>query len=274
MTGRISYRRPLGPLLALESPNSSGEALSLQDGSDFGAKGLPVETPLGDCPTRPEGEQVRVVIADDHPIFRDGLRRLIETQSGMCVAGESAVGVEVIRLVRAIRPDIVLLDLGLPRRSGLEVLSELTSMSPPVRTLVLAEEVEEGSILEAFYLGAHGLVLKKSPREALLKSIRSVIAGQYWLDHENVPIVIGALRKLPSAQNGATAGREYGLTPQELKIVVRVANGSSNKAVGHEFSISERTVKHHLTNVFNKLGISSRLELAVFAFEHGLVSKG
>ena len=241
---------------------------------DYRLNSLGVGTSVCQDPIRRNGGRVRVVIADDHPIFRDGLRKLIESQPGMCVTGESSVGAEVVRLARELKPDILLLDLALPRRSGLQVLNDLAGLSSPVRTLVLAAAVEESSILEAFYLGAHGVVLKASPRKVLLNSIRSVIAGQYWLDNESFPIVIEALRKAPPSQNGATGGKDYGLTPSELKIVGRVACGSSNKEVGQEFSISERTVKHHLTNVFNKLGVSSRVELAVFALERGLVNKG
>jgi len=276
MTDRMFSRRSLEPSPAPQSHShdGNGEPMGPGAGYNYRPNGLDVETSLRSEPTRRNGERVRIVIADDHPIFRDGLRKLIESQPEMCVTGESSVGVEVVRLARALKPDILLLDLGLPRRSGLQVLNDLAGLSSPVRTLVLAEAVEESSILEAFYLGAHGIVLKGSPREVLLNSIRSVIAGQYWLDNESVPIVIEALRKFPPSQNGATWGRDYGLTPRELRIVGRVANGSSNRQVGQEFSISERTVKHHLTNVFNKLGISSRLELAVFALEHGLVDKG
>ncbi|MFZ0963057.1 MAG: response regulator transcription factor [Terriglobia bacterium] len=213
------------------------------------------------------------MIADDHPIFRDGLRKLIESQRGMFVAGESPVGAEVVRLARELKPDILLLDLASPRRTGLQVLNDLKGLLSPVRTIMLAAAIEESSILEAFYLGAHGVVLKGAPREVLLRSIHSVIAGQYWLDHESVSIVIEALRKSPPFQNGAPCGKDFGLTPSELKIVAKVASGSSNKKVSQEFSISERTVKHHLTNIFDKLGISSRLELAVFALERGLVNK-
>lgn len=214
-----------------------------------------------------------ILIADDHPIFRDGLRKLIESQQGLSVTGETSVGPEVVSLVRETKPDVLLLDLVVPGRSAFQVLSGLADLTPPVRTLVMASAVEEGSILEAFYLGAHGIILKGAPREVLLNSIRSVIAGQYWLDHESVPIVIEALRKTFPSWKGATRDRDYGLTPRELKIVERIATGSSNKEMGQEFSISERTVKHHLTNVFNKLGMSSRLELAVFALEHGLVDR-
>lgn len=224
-------------------------------------------------PGRRENESVRVLIIDEHPIFRDGLRKLIESQRGMSVVGESSVGTEAVRMARELKPDILLLDLGLPRRSGFQILNDLSGLPSPIRTLVMVAAVEEGPILEAFYLGAHGIVLKGSPRDVLLNSIRSVIAGQYWLDNDSVPIIIEALRKSFPSWKGGTGEKDYGLTPRELKIVERIANGSSNREMGQEFCISERTVKHHLTNVFNKLGISSRLELAVFALEHGLVNR-
>jgi len=276
MTNRMPSRRSFEPPPALQSHGHDGntEVLVAGAGSNSRPNGLGAGSSVYQGPPRRNGDRVRLMIADDHPIFRDGLRKLIESQPEMCVIGESSVGVEVVRLARELKPDILLLDLALPQRSGLQVLNDLAGLSSPIRTLVLAAAVEESLILEAFYLGAHGIALKGSPREVLLKSIRSVIAGQYWLDEESVPIVIEALRKALPSQNGATGGRDYGLTPRELKIVGKVANGSSNKQVGQEFSISERTVKHHLTNVFNKLGLSSRLELAVFAREHGLANRG
>lgn len=217
---------------------------------------------------------MRILIADDHPIFRDGLRKLIESQPGLRVTAEASVGGDVIRLARELKPDVLVLDLGLPRRIGFQVLTDLMRLPTPVRVLALAEVPEENDILEAFHLGAHGIVLKGARREVLLKGIRSVVAGEYWLDGTSLPVVIDALRKFVPAQRDAACEKDYGLTPRELKIVGRVASGSSNKQMGRDFSISERTVKHHLTNIFNKLGISSRLELAVFALEHGLASKG
>ena len=161
----------------------------------------------------------------------------------------------------------------LPLRVASQFVDQIDNLSLPVRTLVLAEAVEQSTVLEALYLGACGIVLKGSPREMLLKSICSVVEGQYWLDNSSVSVVIEALRKGSPTSNVSTGGRGFGLTPQELKIVGTVANGSSNKEVSQAFNISERTVKHHLTNVFNKLGLSSRLELAVFALEHGLANK-
>jgi two-component system, NarL family, nitrate/nitrite response regulator NarL len=273
MNNRTSSHCSLSPTTVLPSNDDDGK----KEPAGPGAKsrnGRGVKNSLRRESTRRNGEYISILIADDLPIYRDGLRKLIESQPGMRVAGEMSVGVEVVRMARELKPDILLLDLGLPRRSGLQVLRDLADLSPAVRTLLLAAEVDESSILEASYLGARGIILKGSSGEVLLKSIRSVMAGMYWLDGETVPIFIEALRKLVPFQNGVTCRKDYGLTPQELKIVGRIVNGSSNKEVGQEFSISERTVKHHLTNIFNKLGISSRVKLAVFAVEHSLVNKG
>ena len=273
MNDNTSPRRWFEAAPALQVHSQPGNSDPPPTAQSYGASGLGVEDSLRRLATRRNGDRAGVLIADDHPIFRDGLRKLIESQPGIWVTAESSVGGEVVRLARALKPQIILLDLGLPRRSGFRVLTELASLSLPVRTLVLAEVVEQSTVLEALYLGAHGIVLKGSPREMLLKSICSVIEGQYWLDNSSVSVVIEALRKGSPTLNVPTAGRDFGLTPQELKIVETVANGSSNKEVSQAFNISERTVKHHLTNVFSKLGLSSRLELAVFALEHGLANK-
>jgi len=273
MNDNTSSRRWLESVPALQTHSSVGTGELPAPVHGCGPSGVSMEAPLRSVASRRNGDRAGILIADDHPIFRDGLRKLIESQQGMWVTGESSVGGEVVRMARALKPQIILLDLSLPQRSGFQVLTELASLAFPVRTLVLAEAVEQRTILEALYLGAYGIVLKGSPREVLLKSICSVIEGQYWLDNVSVPIVIEALRRGSSSPGVAPGGRDFGLTPQEMKIVGIVANGSSNKEVSQAFSISERTVKHHLTNVFNKLGLSSRLELAVFALEHGLANK-
>ena len=258
----------LGETRSYDQPESSGQEAVFTTTLDRPG----VEPNVGPTLSRKSNGCSRLLIADDAPIFRDGLRNLVESQPELSVAGESQVSREVVALAQDLRPDLLLLGLGFPQHAGLEVLHNLASLYPPIRILVLLETVEESSMLEAFYLGAHGIVLRGSPREVLLNSIRSVIAGQYWIDGESVAILIEALRKPLPSQKGTPATRDFGLTPHELKIVRKIANASSNKEMGQELSISERTVKHHLTNIFNKLGISSRVELAVFALKHGLIS--
>ena len=215
---------------------------------------------------------IRVVIADEQPAFRRDLRSLLEFAHGLQVLGEASDAPGVVKLVRQLKPDILLLDLALSRGFELQGAINFATYLAPVRTLVMLTATERTQIVDAFRLGAHGIVLKTSPQEVLLQSIESVMTGHYWLESESVGILVEAVRELLTHGNGVTSRKEYGLTPRELDIIAKIASGHSNKEVGEEFSISERTVKHHLTNIFGKVGVSSRLQLALFAVSHHLMS--
>ncbi len=213
---------------------------------------------------------IRIVIADDHPIFRDGLRRLLEAEPNLQVVGEAADGAEAVSLSRQLQPDILLLDLAMPRVPGLETLRELAQESSPVRTILLTASVERPQMLEALQLGARGVVLKESATQVLLKSIDAVMAGGYWVGRDSIPDLKElVLKDLPSE---APADR-YGLTPREQQMVEAIVEGSSNREIAQKFAVREDTVKHHLTSIFSKLGVTTRLELALFAIEHGLARK-
>ena len=217
--------------------------------------------------------QARILIADDHPIFRDGLKRLLEAERGFKVIGEACDGVEAVSLVRQLRPEILLLDLAMPRRPGLQALRELSTESFSVRVILLTAAAEKEQIVEALQLGARGVVLKDSATQILLKAIHAVMNGEYWVGRESVSNLVQYLRSLIDSSSAASRQKRYGLTPRELEIISAVVAGYANKEIAEHFKISEDTVKHHLSNIFDKLGVSTRLELALFAVNQSIPFK-
>jgi DNA-binding NarL/FixJ family response regulator len=214
---------------------------------------------------------IRLVIADDHPIFRDGLRRLLEAESDMKVIGEAKDGAEAVKLARQLKPDIMLLDLAMPKHPGLEALRELSDGGTnAVRVILLTAAAEKNQIVEALQLGARGVVLKDSATQLLLKAIHTVMAGEYWVGRESVSNLVQYLRNQIQASAEASKQKKFGLTPRELEIISAVVAGFANKEIAEYFKISEDTVKHHLSNIFDKLGVSTRLELALFAVNQAL----
>jgi len=214
----------------------------------------------------------RIVIADDHATFRASVRKLIESANGFFVVGEAGDGSEAVRKTRELRPDILLLDLAMPRRNGLEALRELASSGSAAHTIVLTAAIDRFQLVEALKLGARGVVLKDSAIEVLPEALHSVMAGQYWVARETVGGLIEALRSVVSPVDSRPHDN-FELTERELEIVETVVAGYSNKDIAKRFQISEHTVKHHLSSIFDKLGVSSRLELALFALNHELVNR-
>jgi DNA-binding NarL/FixJ family response regulator len=214
--------------------------------------------------------KIRILIADDHTIFRDGLRRLLESESEFQVVGEAADGAEALQLVQQLKPDVLLLDLAMPRMPGLETLRELSSQGSPARVILLTAAIEKRQIVEALQTGARGVIMKDAATQLLLKGIRTVMGGQFWVGREAVADMVGYLRD-KAAQQPPSPAKAYGLTKRELEILSTIVSGLSNKEIAQKFSLSEDTVKHHLTNIFDKVGVSSRLELALFAINHHLV---
>jgi DNA-binding NarL/FixJ family response regulator len=216
---------------------------------------------------------VDIVISDDHAIFREGVRKLLEAQPGLRVVGEAADGEETVQIVRQLNPHVLLLDLCLPKMSGLEALQEISRLGVRTRAIILTAGIEREQIVEALQFGAHGVVLKHASLDLLLKSIQRVHAGEYWVGQESVSDLIHALRQMNTPYGGNSSGRaDLGLTAREKQVIALIGAGYTNKDMARKLAISEHTAKHHLTNIFNKLGVSNRLELVLYAIDHHLIN--
>ena len=218
-----------------------------------------------------QNREIRIVIADDHPIFRDGVNRLLQSEPGFRVVGEAGDGADAVRICTRLRPDVLLLDVAMPGTGGLQALKQLSQEAPSVRTLVLTAGLDSLAVSTALELGARGVLLKGSATTLLFESIRSITKEEYWLGCNAAGQMVDTRRDGPGADLRAAATNKYKLTPRELEVVSRVASGESNKQIGEALNMRENTVKQHLTSIFDKTGVFSRLELAVFAMNHGLI---
>ena len=217
-------------------------------------------------------QSIRVVLADDHPIVRDGLRKLLSLEDDIEVVGEASDGREVVQLVQETSPDVLILDLRMPYMDGLATLQALQQIDRKVRVIVLTASEDKNEFVQAMKLGCSGIVLKQTAPELIVKSIRKVHSGEIWLDSHTTAAVMRQFAAPTDAISGApTKGRERSpLSQREREIVGLVAQGYKNREMAEKMFISEQTVKNHLHNIFDKLGVSDRLELALYAIHKGL----
>lgn len=216
---------------------------------------------------------VKVLIADDDPIVRQVVRSILESASPFSIAGEAEDGRQACEMVVQTAPDILLLDLLMPNLPGIEALRQITAGELGVHTILLCSAISDRQVLEALQLGARGIVLKSAVTE-LVPALQAVMAGRYWVRGRAVSNVVQIVQELAQqAQTSASPAKKFGLTPRELQVISLITQGSTNKDAANSLGITEETVKRHLTNIFDKVGMSNRLELAVFALEHGLINR-
>jgi DNA-binding NarL/FixJ family response regulator len=214
--------------------------------------------------------RVRIVIADEYPIFRDGLRRLLETDPGLQIVGEAGPESNAVALVRALAPDILL--LGPLPGAGLasETLRQLADAGVSVRTILLVKAIDTAEVADSLQFGACGVLSKDSGADLLFRCIDSVMAGYNWVGHERASNIAASVRRFAAARRQT---QMFGLTRREQEIVRAVIDGDTNKEIARRFEISENTVKRHLMHIFDKVGASSRIELALFAGHHRLLDE-
>ena len=219
----------------------------------------------------PEGERapIRLLIADDHPVVRDGLSNMFARDPEFEVLGEAADGSEAVRLAQALQPDVILMDLRMPRMDGLTAISELARRGVPARVLVLTTYDTDSHVLPAIEAGATGYLLKDAPRDDLLRAVRAAAHGEAVLSPS---VAARLMNQFRSPGPGAPAPGT--LSQRELEVLELVAAGSTNREAAARLFISEATIKSHLLNIYGKLGVSDRAAAVAEAYNRGLLTPG
>jgi DNA-binding NarL/FixJ family response regulator len=212
---------------------------------------------------------VRILIVDRHPIFREGLRRLLESDSRFEIAGHTGDDpAAVIDAVRELSPDLLVMGMNAPGGNAVDTIRELNTYWSALQVVLLATSVRMPAVLQAVELGVRAVIPMNSTPDVLIRCILAVRDGSFWIGSECVAETAAGLRRLDAAQRQNHA---FGLTLREMEILRAVTAGSTNREIAEQCSITENTVKIHLKNIFNKLGASNRLELALFASHHRLL---
>jgi DNA-binding NarL/FixJ family response regulator len=216
-------------------------------------------------------EQKNIIIIDDHPLFREGLKTIISRDNRFKVVGEAGSGHEGFEMVKKLKPDLVVIDISLPDQSGIQLARDLRERLSEIKILIVSMHSKIDYIAEAFQAGATGYVVKESASERLLQGLKSVAKGDYYLDSSVSHAVVENLMKSPLKAAKITDADYATLTPREQEVMRLLAEGLSSKAVAEKLFISPKTVENHRANIMNKLGLHSTIELVRYAAKLGLI---
>ena len=215
---------------------------------------------------------IRVLIVDDHTLFRSGVKLLLQRHEGFEVVGEAGDGLEGVKRAKQLKPDVVLLDLHMPGTSGLEAIPLLREEVPQAQVIMLTVSEDAEDLLEALRAGARGYLLKNIETDFLLQSIRSAARGESVMSSQMAGKLADAMRA-PQKGTFAAETSPGKLSPREREIIVMLARGASNKGIARTLDLAESTVKIHVQGILRKLNLASRVQAAVYAVEHGLVTE-
>lgn len=206
------------------------------------------------------------MIADDHSMIREGLKQLLELEGNFEVIAEANDGEECLQIINSLNPDVLLLDINMPKKDGLEVLQELKKKCPKMKVLVLTVHNEVEYLMKAMDIGINGYLLKDSESAKLKKAIMTVIRGETYIQPDLIPMMNSKMKSMKNDHDKLES-----LTKRELDVLKNLSVGMYNKEIATKLDISERTVKNHVSNIFKKIGVSDRTQAAVFAIRNNLV---
>ncbi|MGI8422495.1 MAG: response regulator [Gaiellaceae bacterium] len=218
----------------------------------------------------PERDALRVLLVDDHDLFRTGLRNLLEEQEGVIVVGEAGSGKEAIRIIRELAPDVVVMDLNMPGMTGVEATRQIAGMVPLARVLVLTVSDQDADVLDAILAGACGYMLKDASIQELMQGIRSASIGESLISPHIAAKVLQRVRASTASPEIANTIRTE-LSDREIQVLKLIANGRDNADIAGQLHISPKTVKNHISNILMKLQIENRIQAAVYAVRSGIV---
>ena len=215
-------------------------------------------------------KDIGILIADPHRVHGARLRRILKAEPGYRVLGEARDGKQALEMARRLKPLILLLDVGIPRLSGSEILDRLKTLATPVHTLILTAALDRKQMVAALYWGARGILSTHAADKTVLESIRSVAADKYWVCCESVADRAQAILRVKPTPDEGKSRRDLDLTRPEKEIIALVEDGYTDKEIAQELTFSRSAVANHLTGIFEKLGVANRLELVLFSIDHRL----
>lgn len=215
--------------------------------------------------------KIRILIADDHRVVREGLAAILKSRDDMDVVGEATNGFEVIEKAKALKPDVILMDISMPRMNGVEATRAVRKISPEIGIVVLTMHDDDATIFELVRTGVHGYLLKDADSSEIIKAIQSIYKGEPMIHPSIARKILGEFSNLGSEQVEKAPRRAYNLSAREVDVLRRVARGKTNKEIASELQLSEKTIKNHVRNIFHKMGVYDRTEAAMKGVQEGII---